>query len=912
MNKNTHPHYQNLFPVWLMKSKVHPIRQRVDIVERPSLLRKLDRFLDAKLTLIHAPAGYGKSTLLSSWRHQLGLSGATVCWLSLDQEDNDILQILTYIAFSLSEAGVNFFEPQIGDDLYSKDLSTRNFLSIITHIVDIQPYKVVLILDDFECLSDEAIDGVIKPLLDYAPENFHLAIASRDDRRLKITDLEAQGMAMRIKSEDLRFTLDDVDSVFGEQLNKRTLQKVYHVTEGWPVAVQMLKNTIGCEQDIDHLLEELGSSDSLITTYLSEQVFENLDQDLQAFLMNISVVDLVSCELADHLREMDNSRTLFDAVYPVRSLVLPVDQVESTYRLHPIFREYLSSLLHSTCPDRASKLHLQAASWFSNEGDIVKAVTHCVRAGCPQQGVNIVEQAGGLTIWLREGLTRLRSVLRLLDEATISNNPRMVIIQCVLDIKDANLCRARNGYDSMIEQYEATKSQYCQSDQDLINHECILLESLLAFYEGKTLSDEFCQRLLDTISKVDSHEYMTIGVQYNLLCATSVLRGLYLEALDFGNRALEAFRQLRSIYGEAYINFHFGEISFAKGRSREAENYYQAAVSLTRKHFADDKSMKLISSVLIAELKYELNQLNAMPTLIGSIPKQLEEHEAWFDIFVAGYTTASNLEFNQYGIEQALKLLDRAGVYIQSQNLRSVMNVLTCQRIDLLLRAKRDQEARDLVHNLGLTLDMYTDPQSKNIAWRETDAAACVFARLQIRNNEFDTAIATISHFHQHAISLGSVRSQLRYELLYSLAYRGKGDIRSSLEHLSLALSLSRQSGFLRSFLDEGDELADILSILVDRVETGADARDNVDRAKEILRGFSGACSQDEQPPLLSSRELEVMQQLVHGSSNKVIAKKIDISENTVRFHLKNIFAKLHVKNRLQAVSEARKQNLIP
>jgi LuxR family maltose regulon positive regulatory protein len=207
---------------------------------------------------------------------------------------------------------------------------------------------------------------------------------------------------------------------------------------------------------------------------------------------------------------------------------------------------------------------------------------------------------------------------------------------------------------------------------------------------------------------------------------------------------------------------------------------------------------------------------------------------------------------------------------------------------------------------------MYTDPQSKNIAWRETDAAACVFARLQIRNNEFDTAIATISHFHQHAISLGSVRSQLRYELLYSLAYRGKGDMRSSLEHLSQALSLSRQSGFLRSFLDEGDELADILSILVDRVETGADARDNVDRAKEILRGFSGACSQDEHPSLLSSRELEVMQQLVHGSSNKIIAKKIDISENTVRFHLKNIFAKLHVKNRLQAVSEARKQNLIP
>jgi LuxR family maltose regulon positive regulatory protein len=238
------PTRSSLFPLWLLRSKVSPTRQRVDLLERPSHTLKLHQSFDATLSLIHAPAGFGKSTVLSNWRELLLEEGHKVCWLSLGKQDNDPLQLLNYIAFSLAEGGVDFDIGGTGLELQFSELSEHDFLSLIIHFIAEQDDRVVLILDDFENLDSDVVNRVINPLLEYAPENLHISIATRDDSKLKISNLEAKGRAVRFGANQLKFTPIELTDFLADEHESHIIQKLFKLTEGWPVAIQMIRSAI--------------------------------------------------------------------------------------------------------------------------------------------------------------------------------------------------------------------------------------------------------------------------------------------------------------------------------------------------------------------------------------------------------------------------------------------------------------------------------------------------------------------------------------------------------------------------------------------------------------------------------------------------------------------------------------------
>jgi len=911
MNKTAGDTVADLFPVWLIGSKVHPTRQRVHLLERPMLLGKLDRCMDARLSLIHAPAGYGKTTLLADWRIRLLADDALVCWLSLDKDDNELFQLLTYIAFSLSSGGVDFRAAGISDGAFLNDLSPRNFLGIISHVVAAQSKKVVLMLDDFESLDAETVAGAIRPLLDYAPDNLHIAIAGRDDRELHITDLETQGLVTRIRADSLRFSLAELVDFFGDVMPKNAVGKLYGLTEGWPVTVQMMRNALAENRDMEGIPESFGDTGSVLNTYLSEQIFNNLDSGLRDFLMDISIVERISIPFANFLRDREDSAAWFDGARPISALVLPVEKLDHNYRLHALFQDYLYGKLTAVRPQRAAQLHTRAARWYAGKGNIVMAVKHAMRAGRPEQAAEIVEDAGGITIWLREGLTRLRSVLKLLDEGSVEERPRMLLIRCLIAIKDGKICRARNDFDRVLKRHRELLPGLDAAAKERTEHEILLLESLLALYEGKALSGDLCDQLYENISRVDSTEHVTLGHHFNILCAAQVQRGMFEEARSYAERAIEEFRLFGSLYGETYINFHLGDIAFARGQGTVAEDRYRTGLKLVRRHFSDDKGMKLIACVLMAELKYELDRTDSLSNIIETIPKQLEEREAWFDIYAAGYLTASNIEFRKYGLDAALAVIDRAQVYATAQKLERLQRLLVFQKMELLLRAGDEGEAGALLRDSGIPLDDYGHPDSSETAWRGYSAAAHAITWLQIREGRYDEALTSLSRFSGHARTHGHVRSSMQLEILRSLAWQGKGERTKAREHLEVALNLFRRSGFVRTFVDGGREVKSILQDCIESAEFPALHESTVEQAQIVLGHFGGFFGDSDPGELLSRREHDVLAQLVHGYSNKVIARKIDISENTVRFHLKNIFAKLHVDNRLQAVTVARKRALI-
>ena len=900
----------SLFPIWLIRSKVYPTNQRVDVLKRPSLIKQLDECMDATLSLVCAPAGYGKSTLYADWRNKLLQDNVKACWLSLEQEDNDAFQLLTYIAYSLYEGGVDFFNAGIAEKFHFSDLSRRTLLSIIHRVIENQKSKCVLIMDDFENLNEETIDGVIKPLLNHAPTNLHIAIASRDDHRLKVAKLEMEGMVVRLPAKSLSFTLREMEVFFENYLPAKTIRKIYQLTEGWPVAIQMIRSSLKVDRDVDRVLASVTSSSSVITTYLSEQIFQSLESGLQDFLMDVSLIDGISCDLANYLRETEDSEIWFDACNTLSTLVLPVEKVENTYRLHPLFREFLHHRLMIIHPDRAPILHLRAADWFAGKSNLVRAVGHAVQAGKPRRAVEIIEREGGVIVWLREGLTRLRPVLALLDDKSISASPRITAIQCILDIKNGKVYQARNRYDDVLKHYHRVKDEMDEEERERIDHELMLVKSLLACYEGEMPSGKFCSQLTQNISRIDQGDHASLGYHFNFLCFAYAQRGMLREARYHAEAAVREYRLLGSLYGEVYINFHLGDICFAEGKTIQAGEHYQTGLKLARRHFNDDLSLKLIAKVFMAELSYELNQLRGLSVMTASIPKQLEEREAWFDIYAAGYTTASNVEFEKQGIDAADSILDRSLFYARAQKLVHLTNLLLFQRMDLLLRAGLDRKAFRLLKESGLRLENYQNPGKSDIAWRERHAAVHAIILLQLKEKKYDEALSALSHFSRHAKSCGHLKPNIRYAILKSFAYRGKGNYPEAFQHLQHAISLSLSSGFVRSFIDGGSELEDILQLYMQSPEYEASSAEHKQQTKKIAMYFADYDDRATEQ-LLSKRELEVLEYLAQGSSNKVIARNIGVSENTVRFHLKNIFTKLQVNNRLLAVSAARKRKII-
>ena len=530
------------------------------------------------------------------------------------------------------------------------------------------------------------------------------------------------------------------------------------------------------------------------------------------------------------------------------------------------------------------------------------------KRGEPRQAVEIIEQEGGVFLWLREGLTRLRSIMSLLDEKTISASPRITAVQCILDTRDGKVYQARNRYEAALKHYHSVKDQMDEEEQEHTGHELMLVESLLAGYEGKMLSEKFCSQLTRNISRIDQEDHVSLGYHFNMLCFAYAQRGMFREARYYAEAAIREFRLFGSIYGEVYINFHLGDISFAEGKSEQAREHYQTGLKLTRQHFNEDLSLKLIAKVFMAELSYELNQLRGLSVMTASIPRQLEEREAWFDIYAAGYITASNVEFEKYGIDAAEAILDRALLYAGTQKLVHLTNLLLFQRMDLLLRAGLDGKAFRVLKESGLRLESYRNPGRNDIAWRERDAAAHSMILLQIREKNCEEALATLSYFSRQAKSSGHLKPNLRYAILACLAYRGKNDFASSFKHLEQALRLSVNSGFVRSFIDAGDELREILQLYMQAPEYASAPPEYRQQAETIAAYFSATDEPDSTKELLSKRENEVLKYLALGQSNKLIARNIGISENTVRFHLKNIYHKLQVHNRMQAISAARER----
>lgn len=886
------------FPPWLARTKILPIQQHVALIDRPELWRRLDEGLDRKLSLVIAPAGFGKSILLDGWRKKLLGRDYIVPWVNIDKDDDDPPVFATCLAYSLACAGLAQDITGLHPRGFNLEISPKTVLGILVTAISRQNRKIILILDEVEKLGRGVVTEIIDPLLLYAPDNLHIAIAGRTTGEIQLSSLKSKGQVSQITTTDLKFTPFEIEETLGDILDRKNLSNASKKIEGWPVVVQLIKNALSGHSDYNTIVDKFNGTLPDPRDYIYEQILDHLPPDQKNLLLDISIFEQFNPEVADIVRERDNSQTILRELEKLYSLI---SAEEGRYRLHPLLRQSLIYYLEERHPQRLKKLHLKAVDMFFEQGHIIQSINHALQAGEPEVAADILEKAGGILLWNREGMTRIRKAHALLPEHVINSRPRLSLLRALILLKDGHLNDARLIYNRISEELENNDQPHSAE----LDYDLAVITATLAVYEGTPLKEKMSDRLIASIESLKEIDRLQIGFVYTILCVFNLQKGDFPEARKVGHKAISFFRKHQSLFGETYIYVHLGVIATAEGRLDEAHENFRKVQDSQRRYFADDKDLRLIINILVAEWHYERNELGRAARLLKNVNQRLEAGEAWYEIYATGYSISTALAYLQKGLGACLNLSDEATSYIRREGLKRLNRLVIANEVGYLCRGGKIAEARNIVQENNLNFLDYKRSRGIYFSVRECYGVIQALGRLLIAEKRYDDAIRELQTQIKDHESSCETRAIQKYRLLLSIALFKKGETDKAFQGFEQVLIFVRTNGFLRFIMDEEPFVIPLLDAYV-----GDKSSSEKDHARYLLGQMN-----DINPPqnnvTLSRREKQVLDQLAEGYSDKLIARNLEISENTIRFHLNNLFGKLDVNSRLMAVSEARKHNLL-
>ncbi len=875
------------FPAWIIRSKIAPADQMVSLIDRPRLIQRLNEGLDRKLTLISTPPGYGKTALLSHWRRELLDRGIQVAWLSVDEDDNPPGVLATYLAFALRDAGLRSAVDEIAPEDLGRRLNARSVVGMLATALTTSGERFVLMIDGFEALMAESTKSVVEPMIKYFPKNIHIVIAGRTSGVLPLSDYRLGGALSELNAEHLKFTFLEMTNFLEPLLDRTQLRQVAKISGGWPVALQFMKIALTNSQDRKSLLRGFKGTREEFRSYFAEHFLNCVPQAQQEFLTEGSIVDRIDPESADFIRDRTDSRLLVNEMQELRGFLVREEAGGRRYDLHPLLRQFLKHHLKLHHPERYRELHRRAAIWAAQNGQMMRAMKYALDIGDKETAAGIIESAGGLMLWFREGMVRLRAAHSLLPDDIIARRPRLRLIRALVLLKDGHLTEAR-------EILEQVRNQNAASNDVRLKYEITVLASTMSFYEGSDLA-AYIPELKHALASIEDRGEAEKSYLQTALCVSCLQYGRFAEARE----AAHAGISMGHPFDSSYLYLHLGVISLAQGHVRDAIAEYRKGQAVIRKDFNDDKDMRLVANMLMAEWYFERNDLTRARNLLGDANERLVHGEAWYEIYAAGYTTSSAIAYELHGWEEAAKETEGALEYVRKEGLKRLRRLLVANSCGYLTRSGEIARARTLVQESGLSLDEYKAPANESFVIRERFGIAPSLCRLLIAEKRYKKAADELSSFIAIDRGIGHHRAVLKYSLLLSLALYLAKKRRRSFEVLNEVLGAVRREGFVRLVLDEAPFIVDLLEAYV----KSRNATES-DHAAHLLSLMDKGLA-DQEATKLSKRERQVLEELSKGLPDKVIARNLGVTEHTIRFHLKNVFRKLGVNNRLQAVTAA-------
>jgi LuxR family maltose regulon positive regulatory protein len=903
----------------LLETKFYVPKPRPSLVARPRLSERLSRGAKSKLTLISAPAGFGKTTLLAEWLAAAPDHRPFTAWLSLDQSDDQPASFWPHLIASLQTVA-----PGIGAHALSllqepQPPPNETVLTTLLNELNAVPNDVLLVLDDYHLIDVPDIQAGMSFVVEHLPPHVHVVIATRADPVLPMARLRGRGELTEIRAADLRFTPNEaaayLNEVMGLDLAARDVAALEGRTEGWIAALQLAALSMQGRDDIVGFIDGFAGDDRYIVDYLVEEVLQRQPEQVRSFLLATSILTRLSGPLCDSMTGKHDGRATLEALERGNLFLVPLDDRRQWYRYHQLFADVLQAHLLDEQSDRVPDLHRRASDWYEQNGERSEAIRHALAAEDFERAANLVELALPTLRQGREDAT-LRLWLQALPDEVIRVRPVLsvgyagaLMVRGEVDGVEARLRDAERWLDTTAEGRDGPKAP--STAMVVVDEEGFRrLPPAIAMYragQALILGDvagtmTHARRALELVGEDD---HVGRGGPAALLGLAYWSSG----DLDAGHRwyaegmaSLEKAGHFSDAIGCAIA---LADIRIAQSRLHEAMSTYQRGLQLATERGAPVLRGAADMHVGMSQLLRERNDLDAARQHLQS-STELGEHLGLEQNPYRWRIAMARLREAEGNLGAALDQLDEADRLYVSDYFPNVRPIAAL-KARLWIRQGRLGEALGWARERGLSA------QDELTYLREFEHIT--LARLLLAQSMRDRAdgsvqeaIGLLERLMEAAEAGGRVGSLIETLVVLALAHHARGNLRAALSPLERALTLAEPEGYVRIFVDEGPSMAAVLE---------AAARDGIapNDVRHLLAAFGqvedGRRVKQALVEPLSERELDVLRLLGTDLTGPDIAGELTVSLNTVRTHTKNIYAKLGVNNRRAAVRRGEELGLL-
>ncbi|WP_288251512.1 LuxR C-terminal-related transcriptional regulator [uncultured Hydrogenophaga sp.] len=853
----------------------------------------------ARLILVRAPAGFGKTTAMAQCRADMDRSGIRTAWLTLDSADNDPVRFIAGLSALVAALGADEVQAPVLDLGEAAPL-------LMERLADCDPFCIYF--DDFEAIQNPVVISIVRALIHHLPRQGRVMLASRSQPDLGLVRMRGRGQLLELGSGELRFSFHEAQAFFSQRLHQRMREedvlKLHRETEGWAAALWLAGlalDRLGARADF---IERFSGSSQLVADYLMEEVFAAQPADLQDFLLRTSVLRSFDATLCEAILGPGSTERL-ERASAADLFLVPIDG-EGTYRYHSLFADFLRGELVREHPAVIPQLHLAASRWYETQARPVPAIDHAIDGGHHERAMNLLEEQAEA---LLEG-GRMRLLSRWFDglpSAALHDRPLLSMA------KVWAVCLTRGPWEAMP---LLDRSGWSEDDPLVAPHVLALRPVLLAMMDRYEAAH---QQGLSNLPALPTGHAFADSVLANTMAYVFLVMGQYRESHRLLGTARRSQGGAGSRFNSMYAETIEGLLELEGAQLRKAAARFRFAVHANGSDSVRHTGGNAFAGVPHALAIYEAGDVDQAEHLLG-VYVPMARDVALRDHIIQGHVVLARIAFQKGQLDHAWDLLNRleqegherrlprisASARLERSHLFVLLDNPDAARAELERAAEDEDDVWQRVSRLRLPAHDLEDLAMGRLRWE----ALCGDAVLALRQAEQALQLAATQKKRRRALKL---------QLFKAIALRRQGALSDSLALLARLLQSLSGEGFIRLLVDEGSVAGQLVQLLQAHPQFLKGVHGNPlfdDYLQRLLRAFGPLAPLTNQPDLapldpLTPKETRMLQLLADGLSNVELARRLSVSDSTVRTHLRNINNKLDAQSRTQAVAIGRRLGLI-
>lgn len=901
-------------PLLFLATKVFPPRLPAGLIDRPRLASLAAQTEMKRLTVIKAPAGFGKTSLALTWLNVLGTNGARVAWLSLDADDDEPARYFNHLAHALRQACGDVGASVIGLTAEASFVPANALAStLINELVDVDD-EVYLFIDDYHLISEAPIHEAMTLFIANAPSQVHVVLCTRTDPPLPVGKLRARNELLEIDASTLRFNFDEtrrfVEHECPGKLRSPDVKSLFATTEGWAAALRISASVLARDDRPAGWRAGTPTGASRPLADYLDDILHALPAGMLEFMLRTAILDRLSAPLCEALTGLRSSQNMLDAIVARQLLLEPLDLEAHWFRYHRLMAEYLQRRLAARYPEEITELHRRAWQWYAAQRQWTDAVRHAIAAGATGDAIRLMEHCA-------KSLLKGGDLLTLVGwQRQFPADVMRAQITVTLAIAWGTVLALR--FDDAVSMLDSIERDAAGKglDAEHVRWECVAIRSaLVALQDDPQSALSLAQQYLAR----PSHDAWTTNAVSNVARFCHWKAG-NLEALHATPWIPDPIEEdQRSVFSSVYRLCLLGHVEMQQLHFPLAERRFNEAMALAEQHSGPQSIAAALCAPMIAQLRYEQGRLDEAEALLVELMPVIEL-AVFLDSVLISYRILIRIAVARSNFAHAHALLDSAQALGQARRWNRLVAAALSERTRLNLAEGRLAEAGACVaqlRQLAASNAGSSAPVSPEIENYRDLGAAC----LAIRRQQTDEAVGILSGALERLELVHGTYLALRLRTLLAMAWLNAGERDRALEIFHEVATVAAPAGICLSIVDQGPEIGPLLKLARDSVRTTSakaqDSQDMIAWLDRLLDRWRAQHEPNSEPrregerDRLSSRERGIVELIAQGQSNKEIARTLGITPETVKSHVKSIFTKLEVDKRAQAVARAQALGLV-